>query len=143
MNKFKHVINIRHAQELVNTSKSNSHLLKILTEIIFMIIHWVTLLLVLVMANGSSRSPPLLLDFQGLNSTILTATWARDVPKTNRIKIYLGNVQRDFKLNFGKGTEVWGSCGATLNGQHWIIGGSNKKRQVSDQPKKQRKFKGS
>jgi len=34
-------------------------------------------------------------------------------------------------LNFEKGTEVWRSCGATLNGQHWIIGGGNEKRQVS------------
>ena len=46
----------------------------------------------------------------------------------------LGNVERELKLNFEKETEVLGSCGATLNGQHWIIGGSNEKRQVSDQP---------
>ena len=46
--------------------------------------------------------------------------------------MYLGNVQRDLKLNSEKGTEVYGSCGATLNGQHWIIGGYNEKRQVSD-----------
>ena len=45
--------------------------------------------------------------------------------------MFLGNVQRDLKLNFGKGTEVYYSCGATLNGQHWIIGGWNEKRQVS------------
>jgi len=33
-------------------------------------------------------------------------------------------------LSFEKGTEVHRSCGATLNGQHWIIGGINEKRQV-------------
>ena len=47
------------------------------------------------------------------------------------LRTYLGNVQRDLKLNFEKDTEVRGSCGATLNGQHWIIGGSNEERQVS------------
>ena len=44
---------------------------------------------------------------------------------------YLGNVQRDLKLNFEKDTQVYYSCGASLNGQYWIIGGSNEKRQVS------------
>ena len=44
---------------------------------------------------------------------------------------YLGNVKRGVKLNFEKRTEVKYSCGATLNGQHWIIGGFNKERQVS------------
>ena len=44
----------------------------------------------------------------------------------------LGNVKRELKLNFEKETEVHGSCGATFNGQHWIIGGRNEKRQVSD-----------
>ena len=34
-------------------------------------------------------------------------------------------------MNFGKGTEVLRSCGATLNGQHWILGGDAEKRQVS------------
>ena len=43
---------------------------------------------------------------------------------------HLGNVQSDLKLNFEEGTEVYYSCGATLNGQHWIIGGSSEKRQV-------------
>ena len=41
---------------------------------------------------------------------------------------HLGNVQHDVKLNF-KGRAVEHSCGATLNGKHWIIGGY-KKRQV-------------
>ena len=53
--------------------------------------------------------------------------------------MYLGNVQRDLKLNFGEGTEVETSCVATLNGQNWIIGGSNEKRQVSDLSNKPRK----
>ena len=42
-------------------------------------------------------------------------------------------------MNFEKETEVRGSCGATLNGQHWIIGGDNEKRQVSDEPDKPKK----
>ena len=43
-------------------------------------------------------------------------------------------------MNFEENTEDYGSCGATLNGQHWIIGGINKKRQVSDQSIKQKKL---
>ena len=31
--------------------------------------------------------------------------------------MYLGDVQRNLKLNFGKGTEIKFSCGVTLNGQ--------------------------
>ena len=60
--------------------------------------------------------------------------------KIVKLKLYLGNVQRNLKLNFGKGTEVENSCGATLNGQHWIIGGSNEKRQVSDEPNEPKKI---
>ena len=44
----------------------------------------------------------------------------------------LGNVKRELKLNFEKETELYFSCGATLNGKHWIIGGFNEKRQVGD-----------
>ena len=55
--------------------------------------------------------------------------------------MYLGNVQRDLKLNLEKGTEVYYSCGATLNGQQWIIGGMREKRQVSDEPDKPREVK--
>ena len=42
-------------------------------------------------------------------------------------------------MTFEKGTDVYDSCGATLNGKNWIIGGSNEKRQVSDLPNKPRK----
>ena len=42
----------------------------------------------------------------------------------------LGNVEKNLKFNFGKSTEVYYSCGATLNGQFWIIGGKNEKKQV-------------
>lgn len=49
----------------------------------------------------------------------------------NYFGTYLGNVRRDLKLNFEKGTQVEISCGATLNGQHWIIGGYSNKKQVS------------
>ena len=54
----------------------------------------------------------------------------RTSAKHSKLKTYLGNVQSNLKLNFEKGTEVENSCGATLNGQHWIIGGYNEKRQV-------------
>ena len=43
---------------------------------------------------------------------------------------FIGNVNRDINLNFDAGTGVYGSCGATLNGQFMIIGGLNEKRQV-------------
>ena len=47
------------------------------------------------------------------------------------LKVYFkGNVNRDINLNFDAETEVYKSCGATLNGQFIIIGGSNEKRQV-------------
>ena len=36
-------------------------------------------------------------------------------------------------MNFEKETEVYRSCGATLNGQNWIIGGYNEKIQVIDE----------
>ena len=44
--------------------------------------------------------------------------------------LYLGNIQRELKLNFDEGTEVFYSCGATLNGQHWILGGYTERKQV-------------
>ena len=77
---------------------------------------------------------PLLLDFQGLNLTIATIVRPLGLLATNWQKNYLGNVKRELKLNFGNGTEVYYSCGATLNGQNWIIGGGNypDERQVSD-----------
>ena len=42
-----------------------------------------------------------------------------------------GNIHRELKLNFEKRTSVWASCGAVLNGQHWLIGGEDERRQVS------------
>ena len=46
-------------------------------------------------------------------------------------EVYLGNIQRDIKLNFEDGTEILYSCGATVNGKHWIFGGDTERRQVS------------
>ena len=43
-------------------------------------------------------------------------------------------------MNFEKETEVYNSCGATLNGQNWIIGGYNEKRQASDLTVKHKKI---
>ena len=66
---------------------------------------------------------------------------------TNWQEIYLGNVKRhvrqagrQVKLSFEEGTEVHASCGATLNGQNWIIGGANEKRQASDLTVKHKKI---
>ena len=43
-------------------------------------------------------------------------------------------------MNFEDGTEVENSCGATLNGQHWIIGGYNEERQVRHLQVKRQKY---
>ena len=48
------------------------------------------------------------------------------------LKIFQGDVNRDINLNFDAETSVYGSCGATLNGQFIIIGGRNEKRQVNN-----------
>ena len=66
----------------------------------------------------------LLVDFQGILTVFKFVT---DI-----LKYFEGNVEQNLKLNFGKSTEAYGSCGATLNGQFWIIGGVNEKRQVFD-----------
>ena len=42
-----------------------------------------------------------------------------------------GNVENDLQFNYGENTETYDSCGATLNGQLWIIGGWNERNQVS------------
>ena len=55
------------------------------------------------------------------------------------VSTYLGNVRSDLKLNFEEGTEVYSSCGTTLNGQHWIIGGYREKRQVKHSQQKSHK----
>ena len=84
--------------------------------------------------DNFNKNSPILLDFQGLNLGILWVIRPWDILATNKQEIYLGNVKRELKLIFEEGTEVYISCGATLNGQNWIIGGKNylKERQVSD-----------
>ena len=108
-------------------------------------------------------SPPLLMDFQGMilasfniHSTVECSSDTSDyLSKLSdlfctkciilaRIKgstycrdcylIISGNFQRELKLNFERGTTVWGACGAVLNEQHWFIGGYNERRQVSHRP---------
>ena len=107
-------------------------------------------------------SPPLLIDFQGMNQMDLKfAIWwgvrvTLAIISLSSYFIYsiasciiltlwnqffnfslinnLGNIQRDLKLNFQKGTSVWDTCGTVLNGQHWLIGGRPDKRQVSYWP---------
>jgi len=92
------------------------------------------------MDNGNTRSQPILLNFQGLSSTIAIIIWPFGLLATMWQEIYLGDVKREIKLNFEEGTEVYRSCGATLNGQNWIIGGANEKRQASDLSDKHKKF---
>ena len=46
------------------------------------------------------------------------------------IQIFSGNVEKNLKFNFGSSTRIDVSCGATLNGKLFIIGGYNEKRQV-------------
>ena len=48
-----------------------------------------------------------------------------------RNKTFLGDVNRDFNLKFDIVTEAYHSCGATLNGQFFIIGGYGATRQVN------------
>ena len=45
-------------------------------------------------------------------------------------RIILGNTEKNLQLDFESGTEVYRSCGATLNGQFWLIGGTIQSRQV-------------
>ena len=66
----------------------------------------------------------LLVDFQGILTVFKFVT---DI-----LKYFEGNVEQNLKLNFGKSTVANWSCGATLNGQFWIIGGGNEQRQVFD-----------
>lgn len=44
---------------------------------------------------------------------------------------FQGNVENDFDISYDSDTEIQGSCGASLNGQFWIIGGWNEPRQIS------------
>ena len=90
--------------------------------------------------NNWNKNSPILLDFQGSNLTIATIIWSWGILATNWQEIYLGNIKREIKLNFEEGKEVHASCGATLNGQNWIIGGQNEKRQASDLSDKHKKF---
>ena len=45
--------------------------------------------------------------------------------------MFLGNTDKNLQLNFESGTEAYGSCGGTLNGQFWLIGGKNHFNQVN------------
>ena len=72
-------------------------------------------------------SPPMLLNLQGfltiLRMASLCVAFTID-------KIYSGKNQLEPKLSFEKETELYHSCGVTLNGQNWIIGGKHQKRQA-------------
>ena len=41
-----------------------------------------------------------------------------------------GEVDNDINFVYEEGTEVYISCGVTLNGEFWIFGGANNRRQV-------------
>ena len=42
-----------------------------------------------------------------------------------------GNIDDDTIFTYGRNTEVYASCAATLHNEFWVIGGQNKKRQVN------------
>ena len=42
----------------------------------------------------------------------------------------LGNVDDDIVFTYETDTEVFKSCAATLNGEFWVLGGYNQRRQV-------------
>ena len=50
---------------------------------------------------------------------------------TSKITISSGNIDADTIFTYGKDTEVFASCAATLHNEFWVIGGYNKQRQVS------------
>lgn len=79
---------------------------------------------------GSRPDFPILLDLKGFNLMFIILAWSNVF--LTIIKINSGNIQREpIVLNFEKDTEIYLSCGATLNGRNWIIGGLHQKRQVS------------
>ena len=43
--------------------------------------------------------------------------------------MFLGNVN-EIEFNYGDDTQTDGSCGASLNGQFWVLGGYSERRQV-------------
>ena len=85
--------------------------------------------------DNSDKHNHLLLNQNGKNYCLQVFD---DIAKLNNFEgiskgiiiFFIGNVNRAINLNFDAGTEVYGSCGATLNGQFMIIGGLNEKRQV-------------
>ena len=44
--------------------------------------------------------------------------------------LFLGDVNDHLKFKYKKNTEAYGSCGATLYGEMFILGGLHEKRQV-------------
>ena len=45
--------------------------------------------------------------------------------------IYSGEVDDDINFTYETGTEVFGSCAASLNDEMWVFGGYYQKRQVN------------
>ena len=44
--------------------------------------------------------------------------------------LFLGDVDAQLDFKYKKKTEAYGSCGASLYGEMFVIGGKNEKRQV-------------
>ena len=51
---------------------------------------------------------------------------------TTSFQLCSGNVDTDIVFTFETDTEVHRSCSSTLNNEHYVIGGTNKKRQVKN-----------
>ena len=66
----------------------------------------------------------MVIDFEGRKLTITKSY-------TGEINISSGNIDADTVFTYETDTEVYASCAATLHGEFWVIGGANKKRQVS------------
>ena len=66
----------------------------------------------------------MVIDFEGRRLTI-------NKLYNGKITYSLGNIDDDTVFNYETDTEVYASCAATLHDEFWVIGGYNKKRQVS------------
>lgn len=57
-------------------------------------------------------------------------TYHYSIVHHNFFYLCLGNIDSDIIFAFDADTEVDQSCSSTFNGEHFVIGGVNKKRQV-------------
>ena len=74
---------------------------------------------VLVLSTWNSNNKPFILDFNGKYFV-----FAGDI----EINFDSGNINEDLAFEYGDGSTVHYSCGATLNNEFWYFGGSNTRR---------------